>query len=201
MERGTEMKRGVDLSYAQGAVDFAALKRDGVSFVMLKASQGKLLADASAGPFTDPRFQENIRGAAGAGMEIGVYHYLCASGKCEACREAEYFLSVIAPYREKITLWAACDAEEERYLPAGRAALTECVKVFLDTVRRGGFRPMLYSNPNYLVYRLGDVSEYDLWLAYWGVPREKAEAYHPKIWQYGVTGIGGIRQVDGDYML
>ena len=64
--------RGIDVSYAQGRVDWRAVARDGVGFAMVKASQGRLLKDASVGPFADPRFAENVRGAAAAGLAVGV---------------------------------------------------------------------------------------------------------------------------------
>lgn len=39
--------KGIDVSYAQGRVDWEAARRAGVDFAMVKASQGKLLADAA----------------------------------------------------------------------------------------------------------------------------------------------------------
>lgn len=184
--------KGIDVSYAQGKIDWAAVKAAGVEFAMIKASQGRLLRDADSGPFADPRFEENIEAAHRAGIRIGVYHYLTARDLEEALAEAAFFLSVIAPHRDKITLWAACDAEEEKYLPKDRCALTNSVHGFLRKVAAGGFSPMLYSNPNYLKYKLCDVSQYPLWLAYWGTTEARALTYAPKIWQYGTEYIGGI---------
>lgn len=185
--------KGIDVSYAQGKIDWASVKAAGVDFVMIKASQGRLVRDADSGSFRDPRFEENIIGAHRAGLQIGVYHYLTARDLGEALEEAAYFLSVITPHRDKITLWAACDAEEDRYLPKSRTALTNTVHGFLRKVAAGGFAPMLYSNPNYLKYRLGDVSGYPLWLAYWGTTEARALAYAPKIWQYGTAYTAGVR--------
>lgn len=190
---------GIDVSYANGKVNWNAVKTADVDFAMVKASQGKLVANANSGAFTDPQFAANMKGAVAAGIPVGVYHYLCAGTLAEAKAEAKYFMSVIEPYRDKISLWAVCDAEEDKYLPQGKAALTEVIHAFLEAVQQGGFKPMLYSNPNYLVYKLGDVSRWDLWLAYWNTSEAQAKMYSPKIWQYGAGTYAGMKNVDMNY--
>ncbi len=187
---------GIDVSYAQGKIDWAGAAAEGVQFAMIKASQGRLLADPDSGPFPDPRFAYNVRAAADAGIPVGVYHYLCAGTVEEAEAEADYFIGVIAPYKKQITLWAVCDAEEDRYLPRDKETLGAAVDAFLTRVREAGFRPMLYSNPNYLTYRLPDMRRYDLWLAYWGTTEARALSYNPKIWQYGTDTVANMRVVD-----
>ena len=187
---------GIDVSYAQGRVDWAGAAAEGVQFAMIKASQGRLLADPDGGPFTDSCFVRNVREATAAGIPVGVYHYLCASSVAEAEAEADYFLAAITPYRKQITLWAVCDAEEEKYLPRDRETLGAVVEAFLNRVAAAGFRPMLYSNPSFLTYRLPDMRRYDLWLAYWGTTEARALAYDPKIWQYGTDSIANLRVVD-----
>lgn len=187
---------GIDVSYAQGRIDWPGVSAEGIDFAMVKASQGRLLSDPDSGPFADPRFRENVEGAAAAGLSVGVYHYLCAGTAEEAAAEAEFFLSVLAPYRSKITLWAVCDAEEDRYLSRDRETLGAVVDAFLGQVGAAGYRPMLYSNPNYLTYRLPDMRRWDLWLAYWGASEARALAYNPKIWQYGTDAVANLRIVD-----
>ena len=190
------MLKEIDVSYAQGNIDWEEVRRGGVSFAMVKVSQGKLLSDASVGPFTDRQFRRNLEGAARAGIAVGVYHYLCAADVPQALAEADFFLNAIRPYREVIRLWAACDAEETRYLPREKRALTGVIHGFLKKVRAAGYAPMLYTNPDFIRYRLGDLSLYDLWLAYWNAPEARALTYNPKIWQYGAGSLGALRQVD-----
>ena len=66
------MRQGIDVSYAQGKINWEMAAADGVKFAMIKSSQGKLLRDASVGPFADAKFEENIKGAHAAGIEVGV---------------------------------------------------------------------------------------------------------------------------------
>ena len=134
-----------------------------------------------------------MTGAARAGIPVGVYHYLCAKSESEAVEEARYFVNLIRPYKAVIALWAAVDVEEEAFLPKDKHTLTRIVYAFCKVVKAAGFKPMVYTNPNYLTYRLNDISHWDLWLAYWGVPEARAMRYKPKIWQYGVGRSDGIR--------
>jgi lysozyme len=69
---------GVDVSHHQGLVDWPAVKKDGVSFAYLKASEG--------GDHRDGRFQENWRAAREAGLAAGAYHFytFCRPGAAQA---------------------------------------------------------------------------------------------------------------------
>jgi lysozyme len=70
--------RGVDVSHHQGAIDWAAVSKDDVAFAYVKASEG--------GDFRDDRFQEHWRGASGAGVAVGAYHFFtfCRDGATQA---------------------------------------------------------------------------------------------------------------------
>lgn len=194
--------QGIDVSYAQGSVDWRRVAGSGVRFAMVKASQGKLTSDASVGPFSDPRFAANVKGARAAGLDVGVYHYLCASSVAEAEREADFFVRNAAPVKDKINLWAAIDAEADAYLPADGAMLTRVVERFAQVIRSAGYRPMLYANPNYLRYRYAPAPALPLWLAYYGVTEEAALAYKPEIWQPKELPAGSVpgiaAKVDAD---
>jgi len=184
---------GIDVSYAQGRIDWEKLKKTDISFAIIKASQGKPLSSPAGSPFTDPRFYENVKGATGIHVPVGAYHYLCASSVQEAEREADYFLGVLSRVREDIALYAACDCEEEKYLPKDRNMLTSVVRAFCERVKKGGYKPILYTNPNYLVYKLNRsaVADIPMWLAYWNVPEATAKKYNPVIWQRGKKKILG----------
>ena len=183
----------------QGVPDWTAVRAGGVSFAMIKASQGRSETDERLRLFEDPRFRRNLRDAFAAGIWCGVYHYLTAASLAEADEEAAYFLSVITGEgeKQKITLWAAVDVES-RYLPHDPALLSKIVLRFCESVRAAGFRPMLYTNPDFLKNRLGDVSALPLWLALWREQTEvPAESRYPglTLWQWGrgtTPGITGV---------
>lgn len=70
--------RGIDVSHHQGGIDWNAVKRSGVEFVFMKATEG--------GDFKDPKFKANWQGAAAAGIHRGAYHFyiLCRPGRDQA---------------------------------------------------------------------------------------------------------------------
>lgn len=198
------MKRGIDVSTYQGSINWAKVKGDGIDFALIKATQGRSVSNSALRNFTDSRFVENIIGANRWGIRIGVYHFLTAQSVAEAMDEAEYFLSVIEPYKSIITLYAAVDVEDAR-MPTDKSLLTQIVHAFCARVQAAGYEPMVYTNPDWLARRLNDVSAWPLWLALWRdkslVPTVKQ---YPslRIWQWGGEVVDGINgKVDANYMI
>ena len=211
------MERMLDVSALQRNVDWKRAAAGGFSGVMVKASQGRSEYTEGLRNFEDSCFRSNVRGAVSAGMRAGAYHYLTAQTVREAEEEAAFFVSVLEKEKKNLTLWAAVDVES-RFLPENRALLTEIVRVFCETVRKKGYLPMVYTNPDFLKNRLGALPDLPLWLANWlsGSARGQApsdgeaaamRARYPAavIWQWGLYGGGAVPgisgTVDGDILL
>jgi lysozyme len=77
--------RGIDISHHQGEVDWDAVKRDGVAFAYIKATEG--------GDFVDSRFATNWREAARAGVSRGAYHFFSLCRDADA--QADNFLRAV----------------------------------------------------------------------------------------------------------
>ena len=188
------MKCGIDVSVFQSGINWERVKASGVDFAMIKATQGRSEQNAALRLFTDSFFIRNMIGAGKAGIEIGVYHYLTAQTVSEALEEAEYYLSVIAPYKGAVSLYAAVDVES-KYLPDDKNMLTMIVNAFCKRIQRAGYTPMVYTNPNFLNNRIGDISVWPLWLALWRdkkyVPT-KSDYPNIRIWQWGAEAVDGI---------
>lgn len=195
------MLRGIDVSTYQGTINWSAVKADGVEFAIVKATQGRAVS-SNAYLFTDRQFAANVTGAHDVGLKVGVYHYLTAKTVKEAQTEAMHFCDTIAAYKPRIELWAAVDVEEDKYLPRNKKTLSAIVDAFCAYVEAEGYRPMVYTNPNYLMYRLERIPKYDLWLALWRDKTRKPTGYDTmKIWQYGAENVRGISAgaVDSNY--
>ena len=192
--------RGIDVSTYQGNINWSAVKASGIDFAIVKATQGHAVSSSSY-LFTDRQFANNVTGAHDVGLKVGVYHYLTAKTVKEAQREAQHFIDTIAPYKPRIELWAAVDVEEDKYLPRNKKALSAIVDAFCAYVEAEGYRPMVYTNPNYLTYRLERIPDRDLWLALWRDKERKPTGYDTmKIWQYGAETVKGINgTVDSNY--
>lgn len=196
------MKRGIDVSVFQSGINWEKVRASGVDFAMVKATQGRSEQNQAMRMFTDSFFIRNMIGAQKSGIRLGVYHYLTAQTVTEAIEEADYYLSVISPYKSAVRLYAAVDVES-KYLPSDKSMLTMIINAFCKRVQRAGFTPMVYTNPNFLKNRIGDISVWPLWLALWRdkkfVP-SKEDYPNIRIWQYGsesVDGIGG--KTDANY--
>lgn len=189
------MVKGIDVSFWQGDVDWQSL-RGQVDFVMIKATQGK--SSSGAELFEDGKFRRNIEGASAAGLRCGVYHFFTAVTEADARREADYFISVISPYKDKIDLWAAADVEIDDFLgSANKDQLTAAVQTFCDRVKAAGFSPMVYANGYYWKERLGDIRGAARWLALWREDTTKPEGFGDiAMWQYSSTG--RVNGVDGN---
>lgn len=192
-----KMQNGIDVYTGQGVIDWRKVADSGISFAMIKASQGRgeTRATKNLRSFTDSRFAYNIAEASKAGLMVGVWHWLTAQSVAEAIEEADYFLKVIAPHRSKITLWAAADVESETYLAdIGKPELTQITRAFLNRLSKNGYRPMLYTNPNFIKYRFtkNAFADTDIWLAHYGV-KKPMQVPNLKIWQHSAGRVDGIK--------
>lgn len=189
--------KGIDVSTLQGAIDWSRVSAD---FAMIKATQGRGQGAVTRllSRFTDSKFKRNIENCR---CPAGVYHYFTAQDKAKATAEADYFCSIIEPYRSRIKLWAALDVESFYLDGLGKTELTAIVMTALERIESRGFKPMLYTNPNYLKYRFEPhaFDGCDIWLAHYGV-KTPYSVPNMKIWQYGKTTVSGIStDVDGNY--
>ena len=183
--------KGIDVSTRQGTINWQRVAASGVEFAMVKATQGRGegLTTKHLRRFTDSKFKHNIVNATAAGIPCGVYHYMTAQNLSEAEEEADYFCDTIAPYKDKITLWAAVDVESAMYLRnIDRERLTAITSRFMDVVRNRGYKPMLYTNPDHLLYKFtpGAFNDAEIWLAHWTA--DHMNVPNTRIWQYGATG-------------
>lgn len=189
--------RGIDVSLWQGDINWSLVKSSGVHFAMIKATEGN--------GYTDPFFDKNMDGASGVGIACGCYHYLRSLDKAGAVLEANDFCDAMDRHKEAVTLWAAVDVEDQAHANIGKEMLTDVVIAFLDRVRARGYKPMLYSNHNFITscYDYKRLSHYPLWYACWyegGENDKPVRDFDYKIWQQGVTRVSGIAgDVDNDY--
>lgn len=78
--------RGIDVSHWQGAIDWTKVKASGIQFAIIKAG------GSDAGFYTDPRWEENYKGAKDNGIAVGAYYFVgpgcisSADGKADAER-------------------------------------------------------------------------------------------------------------------
>ncbi len=193
-EGALSSKVGIDVSYAQGTVDWKKVKAAGIDFAMIRVG---FRGYGTAKMVMDVQFDKNIQGATAAGIDCGVYFFTQAINQAEAREEAQFTLNAIKKY--KVTYPIVIDTERVNASDARANNLsvsvrTNVINAFCDEVRKNGYYPMVYADKGWLTYNL-DSSRLtaDIWLAQYNDTVTYTGEY--KIWQYTSLGqIDGITQ-------
>ena len=190
------MKKGIDVSYAQGDIDWGKIKKEGViNFAIIRAGYGKLTSQK------DNKFEANYKGCKDNGIPCGVYWYSYAKTESEAEQEAKAFLEVVKGKQFKLPVYY--NVEEKSQLALGKEKVSAIIRKFLNTVEKAGYWVGLYSSASVLnTYIADDIkSRYAIWVANWDVSKPSYTGQYG-VWQYGIKkNYGGyIGEIDVDYL-
>lgn len=126
---------GVDVSHHQPALNFVAMRQEGVEFAFIKATEGT---------FIDNEFGDNLNRARSAGMLVGAYHYQRSNSSAAA-------QVVTIQRRVPLDVPVLLDVEAN----SGGVSLT---RELVDLLRSVGYRvPLLYL-PRWYWQQLGSPS-------------------------------------------
>ncbi len=196
LENGQVVSRkGIDVSKHQGEIDWQQVAADGVEYAFIRVGlrgygTGKLVEDEY--------FEQNITGALGAGIKVGVYFYSQAVNETELLEEANFVLEKIAPYRVECPV--VYDVEKVSGAEGRMNSLTveertNLTLLFCQTIENAGYKPMIYHNMEMgaLMLDLSALEEYDKWFAYYN--QDFYYPYQYEIWQY--TDSGTVNGIEG----
>lgn len=188
------MKKGIDVSFAQGKVDWKKVKAsDKVDFAIIRAGFGREICQE------DSQFKNNYAGAKTNGIPIGVYWYSYAESAEDAKREAKACMEVIKGKQFEYPIYF--DLEEQFQLSNGKAFCDSLVKAFCSELEKGGYWAGLYCSTSWLNSCISpDVAKrYALWVAQY-YDECTYTAAPVGMWQYSsTTSVSGISgNVDGD---
>lgn len=190
-------RKGIDVSYAQGDIDWKKVADSGVEFAIIRAGRGR--AGSANTMKEDDYFRQNIKGAQENGIDVGVYFYSYAESVSEAKEEARFLLDIIDGY--KIEYPVILDMEEEFQAGIGTKKLTKMIEAFFEVLMDAKYFPMFYSYKSWLEENLDMtiLDKYAIWLAQVGDSVTYEGGYY--IWQYSFKGkVSGIEtDVDLDY--
>lgn len=191
---GRRAKAGIDVSTHQKDIDWQAVAADGVDFAMLRLGHRGY---SQGGLFMDKTFEQNLRGALDAGLEVGVYFFSQAVTPQEAEEEADYVLHALDGQALTFPVafdWEPISGDQARTDGLDGEMMTRCAAAFCKRIEDAGYRPAVYFNQTqgYLHYDLRDLADYDLWLAEYDTVPDFY--YHFDLWQYSHTGrVNGIQ--------
>lgn len=178
-------KRGIDVSYAQGDIDWKAVKKSGkVDFVILRAGYGREASQC------DEMFERNYKGCKAVGLPVGVYWYSYAVDEDDAVREANACLWNISGKQFEYPVYF--DIEESSQFDKGKAFVSKIAKAFIKTIRKGGYYGGLYTNANWIrnVIDSDLQNNYTIWLAAHTGDKSVKPDYNGQygMWQYSSSG-------------
>lgn len=187
-------RKGIDVSFAQGKVDWKAIKASGkIDFAIIRAGYGREVSQK------DAQFDNNYAGCKSNGIPVGVYWYSYAESAEDAKREAKTCLEIIKGKQLEYPIYF--DLEERFQLAKGRDFCDSIVRAFCNTLEEAGYWAGLYCSTYYLNTCISPevAKRYALWVAQYNYECTYSKADYG-MWQYSssntVDGISG--NVDGD---
>ncbi len=192
---------GIDVSHHQGNIDWKAVADQGFEFAILRIGYRGYGKEGKVCP--DTKYQEYIKGAREAGLDVGVYFFAQAINEDEAVEEAEFVLKILDG--TKLDLPVVYDPEsilddEARTDDVSGEQFTKNTVAFLKTIKDAGYEPMVYSNMLWEAYELDlkELKDIPVWYAdYEPLPQTP---YDFIMWQYSnegkVNGISGVCDLD-----
>lgn len=127
--------RGIDISAHNGNVDFHALRRQGVTFAYIKATEGT--------DFIDRRFVDNARGLLAGNIPAGAYHFF----RFDTDGEMQAWNFIRAIEGRGFRLPPAVDLEEwgnDETIPTARVRTS--LRAFMRVLSEEGYHPVIYTN-------------------------------------------------------
>lgn len=182
-------RKGVDISDWNGSVDFQALKRAGVEFVLIRCGYGSDITNQD-----DERFSENVRKAETAGIPWGAYLYSYALNTDMAESEARHVLRLLAGRKPAYGVWY--DLEDEQQAGADLVGIAD---TFCKAMEKAGLYAGIYSMLYWMDTKLNSprLDRYDKWVAQVYDRCEYKKPYG--IWQYSHSGVIGGKEFDMNY--
>lgn len=185
---------GVTVNMKCGDIDWVKVKESGVDFAMIRVGHR---AFGRGDIYPDEKFEENIKGASDAGLDVGVYFFSQAITEAEAEEEATFVLERIQGYQ--VTYPIAFDweyarnkegnlAEDARTKNCTGEQITQFANTFCKKISRAGYTASFFAEKamGYETLDLSQLSGYDMWYSeYRKVP---SFYYRFKIWQYTNEG-------------
>ena len=188
---------GIDISKYNTDIDWKKVKDSGIDFVFIRVGY---TGYGNGVQVEDPYFQQHIKGAISAGLDIGVYFFTQAINVREAKKEVDFAANVIEPYKKYINLPLVVDSEFIDGSRPGRADhlsktdRTNILDAFCQRVEYRGYKPMIYMSKSWITGQLyyDKIKQYPIWVAQYNIQNTTPQPY--KYWQYTSGGtVPGIR--------
>ncbi len=163
-------REGIDVSEHNGPVDWETVRATGIAFAVLRLGYGRRHLDG--------RFAENVEGARGAGLAVGVYYYSYALDEEMAAAEARFLAGTLserglAAADLPLGVWFDMEDADGYKACCGLTegeALTALCRAFVETCGGCGYPAGVYASLDWLENRLDMARlgpDVPVWCAQW----------------------------------
>ena len=165
-DRYMEKIYGIDVSHWQGTIDWSAVAKTGIDFVMIKAGG----SDGKIEPFyTESTFEENYESAKANGLNVGAYYYVGPNflSAEDGIADAKRFLDIIKGKTFEMPI--ALDLESTRI--EDKTGATDAAIAFCETLENAGYYVVIYGSDLYGFkdrMEIDRLKDYDKWVAGYG---------------------------------
>ncbi|CUX29193.1 glycoside hydrolase family 25 protein [Clostridium sp. C105KSO13] len=192
------VKKGIDVSEHQGAIDWAKVKADGINYAIIRCGYGNNYTYQD-----DKYWKANVSACESLGIPYGVYIYSYATNKSMAECEAEHVLRLING--RKLSYPVYFDMEDACTIGTSAAMKGIMAKAFCDKIAAAGYDVGIYANldwwNNYLTDSVFKNNSWSKWVAQYNIICEYTGAYD--LWQCTSSGrVSGINEnVDFNFLM
>lgn len=183
-------KKGMDVSYAQGKIDWNKVKNSDIDFVIIRCGYG----DDSKSQ-DDTKWEYNVSECERLGIPYGVYLYSYAYNTKMATSEANHVLRLLKGHKPTYPVYI--DMEDDSTIKAGNTTLGNIAKIFCDKISAGGYKPGVYANlnwwTNYLTSSVFNNTNWSKWVAQYNITCDYQKSYD--IWQ--CISVGKVDGISG----
>lgn len=189
------LKKGIDVSYYQGDIDWEKVKSAGVEFAIIRCGYGMDVKSQD-----DEKFERNVNECERLGIPYGVYLYSYADSVEKAESEAAHVLRMLGGRKPLYPVYY--DLENGQTTgKCSKELILQIAKTFVNIIESNGLWAGIYANLYWNNTLLTDewYNTKARWIAQWAEQCTYSGEYG--IWQYTSSGnIDGINgNVDLDY--
>jgi len=178
-------KKGIDVSYYQGTINWELLKPN-IDFAILRCGYGKDEVSQD-----DKEFIRNANECTKLGIPFGVYLYSYATNTNDAVSEANHVLRLVKNYKLEYPVFYDVEDRTQEHLT--NQQLTNICTTFCNILEENNYYVGIYANLFWLTTKLdsSELDKYDKWLAEWRTEPTYTKPFG--MWQYTSNGtVSGI---------
>lgn len=184
--------RGVDVSSYQGNVDWKTLKKQGISFAFIKATEGS--------GWTDKQFKNNWDGTKKAKVKRGAYHFF--SFTSDPIEQAGFFIDTVPKCKDALPPVVDFEAYGKFVKnPPSPKVINSKLQIFIDILENHyQVKPIIYCNLYFYKKYISGNFDNPIWLANPSMPQTLPDGRQWEFLQYSFHGVldgyDGIKHID-----